>query len=961
MWLASDHFDFRGDDAVAGAWLRRGARRSCATARPAPSTATSSLIDGRHRALGARRSADRAGQAREAIELARGIEDVGVEVVGATRSSAARSSPAATVEEGLRGLDECAALAVAEDFAEIGRARLGPLPHRVGVRDVGDFGRAAPVVPRAAHVVGALARRATSSASAAPPTATCWPRAATGRRPRRSCQRAGGPRAPRARRWRRRRPCGSAGCARRQGDRARGARRCSRRRSRCRRRSSRSASWTSRPATRRPAADAADRVLRTPGRGEPPRPLPGARAPGARSRRAGDHEGATRDGRRARARRRAARHAVHARARPLRAGRGPGGRRRPRRRAPCRRGRRRPVRRVRGALRRGPLRASCSPRRCEALGRADRAAAEARAAREALARSARDPQADGAIRDELSPREIEILRLVARGARRRPDRRAAVPQPAHGAPPRREHPHEAPHAVARRRRRLRHPARPALPRWPVPAIAQDGRNGEGAAAARRETARHDRHHHRLQRRRAALPPRTAASTSPADPAYEDSLHAVQHDDRAPSALRRGAARRRRRRRRARLRARARPPGRRARRRPLRRRPVAVRRRRRPRPAGDAPTSRSTPTAASPASAAARSGPTSTARRRRTASPPPAGACRRPASPDSRSAVAPAGWSASTAWPATTSSPPSSSPGTAASSARRRTSTPSCSGRCAAAAGASAWSPRSSSSCTRSVPRSSAASRSSRSSAPRRSLRVFRDVMHDAPDELSLAFAILTAPAETTTSPRTCAAARSSAVIGMWAGDVADGEAALAPIRALGPEADFFGVTNYADFQCSLDDPPGYRNWWTAENVIDLPDEAIERIASARRRHPGRAVVHLHRRLGRPGALASARSTRRWPAASRASSSTRSCSGRTRPTTRAASRTPARSRSDMEPWSTGATYPNFLGEEGTGRMSAAYGVEHGAPRRREAGVGPARHVPHPPGGRLGSPWRGATGA
>jgi FAD/FMN-containing dehydrogenase len=28
---------------------------------------------------------------------------------------------------------------------------------------------------------------------------------------------------------------------------------------------------------------------------------------------------------------------------------------------------------------------------------------------------------------------------------------------------------------------------------------------------------------------------------------------------------------------------------------------------------------------------------------------------------------------------------------------------------------------------------------------------------------------------------------------------------------------------------------------------------------------------------------------------------------------------------MEPWSTGATYPNFLGEEGTGRMSAAYGA------------------------------------
>jgi FAD/FMN-containing dehydrogenase len=105
------------------------------------------------------------------------------------------------------------------------------------------------------------------------------------------------------------------------------------------------------------------------------------------------------------------------------------------------------------------------------------------------------------------------------------------------------------------------------------------------------------------------------------------------------------------------------------------------------------------------------------------------------------------------------------------------------------------------------------------------LRVYRDVMNDAPDELSLAYGILTAPEEEDV-PEHLHGKPVAAVIGMWAGDVADGEAALAPIRALGPEADFFGVTNYADFQCSLDDPPGFRNWWTAENVVDLPEEAI---------------------------------------------------------------------------------------------------------------------------------------
>ena len=34
------------------------------------------------------------------------------------------------------------------------------------------------------------------------------------------------------------------------------------------------------------------------------------------------------------------------------------------------------------------------------------------------------------------------------------------------------------------------------------------------------------------------------------------------------------------------------------------------------------------------------------------------------------------------------------------------------------------------------------------------------------------------------------------------------------------------------------------------------------------------------------------------------------------------------RTDMRPWSTGATYPNFLGDEGSGRMRAAYGTSTG---------------------------------
>src|SRR5918997_348930 len=108
------------------------------------------------------------------------------------------------------------------------------------------------------------------------------------------------------------------------------------------------------------------------------------------------------------------------------------------------------------------------------------------------------------------------------------------------------------------------------------------------------------------------------------------------------------------------------------------------------------------------------------------------------------------------------------------------------------------------------------------------LRSFREVMNRAADELSLACAFITAPDEDDV-PTKLQGRPAIAILGMWAGSVADGESALAPIRALDPDADFFGPTGYADFQCSVDDPPGYRNYWTAESVVDLPDDAIDQL------------------------------------------------------------------------------------------------------------------------------------
>jgi FAD/FMN-containing dehydrogenase len=204
------------------------------------------------------------------------------------------------------------------------------------------------------------------------------------------------------------------------------------------------------------------------------------------------------------------------------------------------------------------------------------------------------------------------------------------------------------------------------------------------------------------------------------------------------------------------------------------------------------------------------------------------------------------------------------------------------------------------------------------------VRTFRDVMNDAPPELSLACAFITAPDDDDDVPTELRGRPAVAILGMWAGSVADGERALGPVRALGPDADFFGETAYADFQCSVDDPPGYRNYWTAENLIALPDTAIDALVSRATELPaGPSQLFIVAWGGAVRGFGPEHS----PLAGREAGfivhplllwEDPADDERCRALGRAV-------RSDVQRWSTGATYPNFLGEEGSARMSAAFGA------------------------------------
>jgi FAD/FMN-containing dehydrogenase len=114
---------------------------------------------------------------------------------------------------------------------------------------------------------------------------------------------------------------------------------------------------------------------------------------------------------------------------------------------------------------------------------------------------------------------------------------------------------------------------------------------------------------------------------------------------------------------------------------------------------------------------------------------------------------------------------------------------------------------------------------------REALAAYRDAMLNGPDELGLALMFFTAPDEDEI-PADLRGRPCVLIGGLYAGSVEDGEKAMRGIREFAePAVDFFGPTTYADFQCSLDDPPGFRNYWTAENLVEVPDEAIDAVVA----------------------------------------------------------------------------------------------------------------------------------
>lgn len=116
----------------------------------------------------------------------------------------------------------------------------------------------------------------------------------------------------------------------------------------------------------------------------------------------------------------------------------------------------------------------------------------------------------------------------------------------------------------------------------------------------------------------------------------------------------------------------------------------------------------------------------------------------------------------------------------------------------------------------------------------RVLRVVRDFAPEAPDELGITIALVKAPP----MPFLRAEEYGQPALGLvlaWAGDHAEGEKAIAPLRAIGtPMAEVVRPIPYVALQSMLDGgaPHGRRYYWKAHRIPVLTDAVIDTIVGS---------------------------------------------------------------------------------------------------------------------------------
>jgi FAD/FMN-containing dehydrogenase len=203
-------------------------------------------------------------------------------------------------------------------------------------------------------------------------------------------------------------------------------------------------------------------------------------------------------------------------------------------------------------------------------------------------------------------------------------------------------------------------------------------------------------------------------------------------------------------------------------------------------------------------------------------------------------------------------------------------------------------------------------------------RAFRDWADDAPEELGPGLVVLTGPPEEFIPPH-LQGQPLVAVALCWNGDPATGADVVQVMRDLSPEVDLVGPMPYAGLQSMIDDPPGFRQYWSADYHDSFPDEALDVYLAAGANRASPMTQHLLLPWG--GALARVEADA-TPLAQRAARwVSHPFATWEDPADDAANIAWVRDyRRANAPFTTGGVYLNFVGDEGEERIKAAFGAE-----------------------------------
>jgi FAD/FMN-containing dehydrogenase len=205
------------------------------------------------------------------------------------------------------------------------------------------------------------------------------------------------------------------------------------------------------------------------------------------------------------------------------------------------------------------------------------------------------------------------------------------------------------------------------------------------------------------------------------------------------------------------------------------------------------------------------------------------------------------------------------------------------------------------------------------------LRIYREVIENGPSEVSGAVMYTTGPPEEFV-PQHMVGKRLIAALLTYVGGEEDLRKLAQALVALPHEAEILTAIPYPDLQCMLDNPPGMRNYWSAEFLTGLPDDLVDVFCALGASVPV-PTGSQHVLFPEGGAIASGPA--RFPVPYRDApwgvhpfgiwedpADDERCI-----------QWVERVRAEVRPWRTGAVYLNFIGDEGGDRIVAGLGAEN----------------------------------